>query len=178
MRGSGLRPLPHRSHAGPRSPATPPQRPWGAQGTDHVPTTTSGPRGPATPPRRPCGSNWTGYAPTAAMLCTGDRPRPHGSHGSPVDRPRSHASGHAWPRGPAMPPRQPCVAQGSGHAPMAAMRGPGDRQRPYGGHAGLKGLATTTRRPCGAREISHALAPAMWGPGDQPRRHVNHAGPR
>ena len=136
IQGPGERPRHHGGHTGPRGPATTPWRPCRAQGTNHT-------------PRRPNGVQRTGCAPTVAIRDPADRPHQHGGDtrsktpATPLRQPYST-------RGPAMPPRRTCGAQGTGHAPTAAIRGLADQPRLHGNHTWPRVTATPLRRPYGA----------------------------
>ena len=80
-----------------------------------------------------------------------------------------------------MPPRRPYKTLGTGHAPTAGIRGPGDRPRPHFSHTRHRGPGTPLRRPYGARKpytpprrpykpqgSNHAPLAAIRGPGDRP----------
>ena len=54
------------------------------------------PRGTASPPRRPYEAQGTGRAPKGANLVPGDRPRPHGSHPDAHTEPKSQGHCRKW----------------------------------------------------------------------------------
>ena len=170
----------------------------------------------ATPPRRPYWAQGTGHAPTATIRSPGEWPHLHGGHKGPGDLPRPHGI-HTECMGPTTPPCQSCGAQGNGHASTAAIRGletwhasitsvrgPRDRPRLYGGHTSLgewprphgvhtgprgmatpprqpygpRALATLQRQPFGAQGTRHAFTAGIQSARNWPRLNVNHARPR
>jgi len=64
--------------------------------------------------------------------------------------------GHTGPRGSATPSRRQHGAQGTGHVPTAARRGPRYRPRTHGSHTGPRGPATHQRQPHVAPGTNHA----------------------
>jgi len=103
------------------------------------------------------------HAPTAAVRGSMDKPRHHGGHTGPVEKP----------------------------LPKAAIQITGEGPRPHGGHEkprgretrpwrpyGQRRRATPPRHPYGAQGTSHTLIAAVQGIVDGPCRNGRHTGPR
>jgi len=218
--GPAHRPRAHDGSTEPRGPATPsrrlhvhqrtatfPRRPHGAHWISHAPSAAT---------RRPHGSQGTGHAPTAATRLPESRPRPYGGYTGPREtaaRQRLRNKVQKIGRTPTTDtrtsgtdhaPRREHGAKGTGHAPTAATRDPGDRPRthgsltgiknrprPPGGHMVPRGHVVPPRRPHGAQESGRTPTTAIRGledrprpttatrgPGDRPRPHGGHTVPR
>jgi len=126
-------------HTGPRGGATHPRRPHEAHGTCHASTAAKQGAG-------------MGHAPTVAIGCPEGRQRPHG--------------GHTRSRGRATPPRQPYEVQGTGHDPMATIRGLGDGERPTATIWGPGDGPRPYGNQYGAQGTGHATTAAIHGQGD------------
>jgi len=131
-----------------------------------------GPKGPAMLPRRPRESQGTGHTPTAARRVPGDWSRPTAARRDPGNRQRTHI-GHPGTRKPARPhgshqgrgDRPPPKAAGwcpaTGHAPTAAVQGPGNRSLLHGDQTKLRqppcihGVQTGPRKPATPPRLSH-----------------------